>query len=75
LFPAFERPDLRAKVIQCSEIQQQLHAAEPETAGGDGNEQLVPVKKVGLATARQLLEAFYNCHYDQFFRSLAKLEA
>lgn len=57
---SFERPDLRSKVIQCSEIQQQLNAENAD----------VP----GLSTAKEFLTSFYNCHYDEFFQSLAKLE-
>jgi len=42
-----------------SEIQEQL-------TGGD--------KEGVLATARQFVEAFYECDYRQFFRSLADIE-
>ncbi|VDM95513.1 unnamed protein product [Thelazia callipaeda] len=57
---ALERPDLRAKVIRCNEIQEQL-------SGGGENSDLVPVK--------QYLEAFYGCRYDELFLVLAKLES
>jgi 26S proteasome regulatory subunit N7 len=57
---SLDRPDLRVKVIRCNEIQEQL------TGGGEKGE-LIPVK--------QFLEAFYGCHYDQFFITLAQLES
>jgi 26S proteasome regulatory subunit N7 len=56
---AFNRPDLREKVIKCNEIQEQLN-------GGGENGSLIPVK--------QYLEAFYGCRYDEFFRKLVEIE-
>ncbi|CAD5224896.1 unnamed protein product [Bursaphelenchus xylophilus] len=57
---SLERPELRLKVIRSNEIQERL------TGGGEKGE-LIPIK--------HFLEAFYNCHYDQFFISLAQLES
>ncbi|KAK6055113.1 26S proteasome non-ATPase regulatory subunit 6 family protein [Cooperia oncophora] len=57
---ALDRPDLRAKVMKCNEIQEQL-------TGGGANGALVPV--------REYLEAYYGCHYDRFFVQLAALES
>lgn len=57
---SLDRPELRDKVIRCNEIQEQL-------TGGGENGKLIPI--------RQYLEAFYNCHYDQFFVMLAQLES
>ncbi|RCN46202.1 PCI domain protein [Ancylostoma caninum] len=57
---ALDRPDLRAKVIKCNEIQEQL-------TGGGVNGALIPV--------REYLEAYYGCQYDRFFIQLAALES
>ncbi|VDK67345.1 unnamed protein product, partial [Gongylonema pulchrum] len=51
---------MRAKVIKCNEIQEQL-------TGGGQNGELVAVK--------HYLEAFYGCRYDELFVVLAKLES
>ncbi|KAF8373945.1 rpn-7, partial [Pristionchus pacificus] len=56
---ALERPDLRKKVVRCNEVQEQL------TGGGSNG---------GLILIREYLNAYYDCHYDVFFQSLAKLE-
>uniref|UniRef100_A0A914X445 26S proteasome non-ATPase regulatory subunit 6 n=1 Tax=Plectus sambesii TaxID=2011161 RepID=A0A914X445_9BILA len=57
---ALDRPDLRSKVIQCNEIQEQL-------VGGGHKGELVLLK--------HYLESLYECHYDQFFLSLARVES
>ncbi|GMT24212.1 hypothetical protein PFISCL1PPCAC_15509, partial [Pristionchus fissidentatus] len=56
---ALERPDLRKKVVRCNEVQEQL------TGGGVNG---------GLVLIRQYLNSYYDCHYDTFFQSMAKLE-
>uniref|UniRef100_A0A183BWY5 26S proteasome non-ATPase regulatory subunit 6 n=1 Tax=Globodera pallida TaxID=36090 RepID=A0A183BWY5_GLOPA len=58
---ALDRPDLKEKVIDCSEIQQQLNA-EPT----DKNQHLPLVKN--------LLTTFYNSEYGQFMLALAEME-
>ncbi|KAL3094977.1 hypothetical protein niasHS_006328 [Heterodera schachtii] len=58
---ALDRPDLKEKVVNCSEIQQQLNA-EPTD------------KNRHLPLAKQLLTTFYRSEYAQFFTALAELE-
>ncbi|CAB3406726.1 unnamed protein product [Caenorhabditis bovis] len=57
---ALDRPDLRSKVVECNEVQEQL-------TGGGNNGSLIPV--------REYLESYYDCHYDRFFIQLATLES
>ncbi|PAV67466.1 hypothetical protein WR25_19500 isoform B [Diploscapter pachys] len=57
---AFDRPDLREKVIRSNEIQEQL-------TGGGADGCLIPV--------REYLDAYYQCYYDRFFVQLAALES
>ncbi|KAL7075162.1 hypothetical protein ACQ4LE_005518 [Meloidogyne hapla] len=58
---ALDRPDLKTKVVNCSEIQQQLNV---EIGQNNSN----------LPIAKELLYTFYNCDYSNFMIALGKLE-
>uniref|UniRef100_A0A914HD90 26S proteasome non-ATPase regulatory subunit 6 n=1 Tax=Globodera rostochiensis TaxID=31243 RepID=A0A914HD90_GLORO len=58
---ALDRPDLKEKAIDCSEIQQQLNA-EPTDKNGH------------LPLVKNLLTTFYNSEYAQFMLALAEME-
>lgn len=74
IFSALDRPDLKEKVINCSDVQQQVLNKIIKIQNDFQLNAEIGENNKNLPLAKNLLNTFFACEYDQFMMALAKLE-